>query len=100
MKRGIGSFLYTLDAKSFPPPSGDLVNYGELGTPDKPSDKRDYIEKHGSFHACFCYNTRIPESNATTPSGKRIFVSTLEADKDPFVPFIKNFLSSARIGKV
>lgn len=37
---GFFSPLWTLDVKSFPPPDGDLVNRGELGSPESPSDKR------------------------------------------------------------
>lgn len=42
MAEGLLSILMTLDVKSFPPPSGDLVNRGEFGTPKSPSDKRGY----------------------------------------------------------
>ena len=47
--KGLLSPLWTLDVKSFPPPTGDLINRGELGTPDSPSDKRKYVELHGDF---------------------------------------------------
>ncbi|MDP3846875.1 MAG: BsaWI family type II restriction enzyme [Pseudomonas sp.] len=75
MMAGYKSYLFTLDAKSFPPPTGNLINLGELGTIQQPSDKRDYIEKHGSFDACFSYNTRTIPSDKKTASGKHIYVS-------------------------
>ena len=68
MKQGFASFLYTFDSKSFPPPAGDLVNRGEMGTKEQPSDKRKYIEEHGSFDACFSYNLRTIPSLESTPS--------------------------------
>lgn len=68
MKKGFTSILFTFDAKSFPPPTGDLKNYGELGTIAEPSDKRKYIEEHGSFDACFSYNLRSVPSGAHTTS--------------------------------
>jgi transcriptional regulator with XRE-family HTH domain len=83
MRRGLVSYLVTFDAKSFPPPNGDLINRGELGSPDAPSDKRAYIELHGSFSACFSYNLRTVASNAITQSGKRIYVSTFNPQIDP-----------------
>jgi transcriptional regulator with XRE-family HTH domain len=78
MAAGFKSYLFTFDAKSFPPPTGDLVNYGELGTVERPSDKRGYIETHGSFDACFSYNLRTTPSGTTTHSGKRIFTSRFD----------------------
>ena len=86
MRRGLSSFLYTFDSKSFPPPAGDLVNRGELGSNEQPSDKRRYIEQHGSFDACFSYNLRTIPSPEYTQSGKRIFVCSLKPQEDIF-PF-------------
>jgi transcriptional regulator with XRE-family HTH domain len=83
MKKGLSSYLVTLDAKSFPPPTGDLVNRGELGSIVNPSDKRAYIESHGSFDACFSYNLRSVPSQAKTQSGRRIYVSTFNSQTDP-----------------
>ena len=83
MKKGFSSYLLTLDAKSYPPPTGDLVNRGELGTIADPSDKRAYIESHGSFNACFSYNLRTVPSGPVTKSGKRIYVSTFNDQRDP-----------------
>lgn len=88
MGKGLLSILYTFDSKSFPPPSGDLVNRGELGTPDSPSDKRKYIEEHGAFDACFCYNTRSHESGVVTSSGKRVYVSDLQEENDKFPEYV------------
>lgn len=79
MAAGYKSYLFTFDAKSYPPPTGTLVNVGELGTIESPSDKRDYIEKHGSFDACFSYNTRTVPSGPVTQSGKRIFSSRFDS---------------------
>lgn len=84
MRQGFVSFLYTFDSKSFPPPAGDLVNRGEMGSNEQPSDKRKYIEEHGSFDACFSYNLRTIPSNKSTPSGKRIFVCSLKPTEDIF----------------
>lgn len=83
MKKGLSSYLVTLDAKSFPPPTGDLVNRGELGSIASPSDKRAYIEAHGSFDACFSYNLRSEPSGTRTQSGRRIYVSTFSDQTDP-----------------
>lgn len=83
MRNGMVSYLLTLDAKSYPPPTGDLVNKGELGSPMAPSDKRAYIESHGSFDACFSYNLRTVPSAPITPSGKRIYTSTFNPRIDP-----------------
>lgn len=80
MERGYVSYLLTMDAKSFPPPNGDLVNRGELGSPETPSDKRNYIEVHGSFTACFSYNLRTVPSGVETPSGRSIYVSSFGPD--------------------
>lgn len=82
MRKGLSSYLVTFDAKSFPPPAGDLINRGELGTPGAPSDKRAYIESHGSFTACFSYNLRTVPSGASTSSGRKIFVSTFSSQTD------------------
>jgi hypothetical protein len=88
MRKGLVSILYTFDAKSFPPPHGDLVNRGELGSNEQPSDKRKYIEEHGSFDACFSYNLRSIPSLQPTPSGKSIFVSSLNPKLDILPKFI------------
>jgi len=80
MKEDYLSILVTLDVKSFPPPHGNLVNRGELGTPSSPTDKRRYIEEHGDFDACFSFNTRTSPSRDSTPSGSRIFVVHLRSD--------------------
>ena len=86
MQNGFISILFTFDAKSYPPP-GDLVNRGELGTLATPSDKRKYIEEHGSFDACFSYNLRTIGSGKITKSGKKIFVSKFD-ERDYLPEFI------------
>ncbi|MGH7813863.1 MAG: BsaWI family type II restriction enzyme [Candidatus Binataceae bacterium] len=84
MRRGYFSPLWTLDVKSFPPPHGNLINRGELGTPDAPSDKRKYIEQHGSFDNCYSANSRTVPSRGITPSGKRIYTLNLLEQPDQF----------------
>ena len=97
MAKGLSSYLVTLDAKSFPPPLGDLINHGELGSLASPSDKRAYIESHGSFDACFSYNLRTVPSGGKTKSGRRIYVSTFNPRTDPLPGVVvkawKTFLS-------
>ena len=88
MKKGLLSILFTFDAKSFPPPAGDLVNKGELGSLENPSDKRKYIEEHGSFDACFSYNLRSVPSGGSTTSGKKIYVSSFDTKQDSLVKHV------------
>ena len=89
MRKGYLSALVTLDVKSFPPSwnvseARAYQNRGELGTPEAPSDKRTYIENHGSFDLCVSYNSRTIPSLDSTPSGKRIFTVSLGGiDLDP-----------------
>ncbi len=87
MEAGYFSCLATLDSKSFPPPHGDGINRGELRRDRRGrSDKRDYFERDGLFHACYSYNTRTPPSPAKTPSGSRIKVLTFTGPQpDEFV---------------
>lgn len=91
MAKGYASYLITLDAKSFPPPNGDLINKGELGSATNPSDKRLYVESHGSFSACFSYNTRTSPSPTKTASGNRIYSSTFANGSDPFPRIVETF---------
>jgi hypothetical protein len=94
MRRGFLSALLTLDVKSFPP-SGTVSdarayqNRGELGTPGAPSDKRTYIENHGSFDLCVSYNQRTVPSRDATNSGKRIFTASLGGPPDAFEAAIR-----------
>lgn len=88
MAEGFLSILSTLDVKSFPPPHGDLVNRGELGSPQAPSDKRAYIESHGDFSACISYNSRTVPSPATTASGKKIYLGNLRGVPDSFTEIL------------
>jgi transcriptional regulator with XRE-family HTH domain len=101
MKKGLTSILFTFDAKSFPPPYGDLVNRGEFGSVASPSDKRVYIEQHGSFDVALCYNTRIEASPMKTPSGKRILVSTMSPKEDLLPNYVasrwKEFLAKHKL---
>ncbi len=87
MRRGYLSALVTLDVKSFPPSwnvsdARAYQNRGELGTPQQPSDKRMYIESHGSFDLCVSYNTRTVSSPGPTKSGKQIYTVTLGGQPD------------------
>jgi len=83
-KKGFFSPLWTLDVKSFPPPHGNLVNRGELGSPESPSEKRKYVEVHGDFDNCYTANTRSAPSGSKTKSGKRIIVLNLANQPDQF----------------
>jgi transcriptional regulator with XRE-family HTH domain len=85
MKLNFYSYLFTFDAKSFPPPQGKLINKGELGSTNSPSDKRDYIEKHGQFSSCFSFNFRTEESPTKTVSGNRIIVPSKMSDDDEMI---------------
>ncbi len=84
MRRGYFSPLWTLDVKSFPPPHGDLVNRGELGTPEDPSEKRRYIEEHGEFDNCYSANSRTVPSDGPTPADKRVYRLDLSHQPDSF----------------
>jgi transcriptional regulator with XRE-family HTH domain len=88
MKENIESILMTLDVKSFPPPYGDLINRGELGTIAKPSDKRKYIEAHGDFSICFSYNKRTVPSASSTLSGKKIETINSINEGDAFMKYL------------
>ena len=95
MQAGLLSIVLTMDAKSYPPPHGDCINYGELGGRsvgiDKIRIKRDYIERQGQFDGLFSFNTRTPPSPRNTLSGKRIYtVSPNEPQPDPLVSFLIN----------
>lgn len=98
IKKGYSSYLVTLDAKSFPPPLGDLINRGEFGTLTNASDKRKYIETHGSFSACYSYNLRSVPSGITTISGKKIYTSTFDVKKDQLPVHIVKAWQAYRLG--
>lgn len=88
------SIALTMDAKSYPPPHGDCINYGELGGRsigvEKERLKRNYVESSGQFDGLFSFNLRTPPSRENTPSGKRIYTMSLsERQPDQFVMFIK-----------
>ena len=93
MKHGYLSYLFTLDVKSFPlsetvTETRAYINKGELGTPDAPTDKRKYIEEHGSFNACFSLNKRTVPSPAETYSGKMIYTVQPNGKPDKFFEII------------
>jgi hypothetical protein len=91
--RGFLSIALTMDAKSYPPPHGNCINYGELGGRslgiEKERIKRNYIEVAGQFDGLFSFNLRTPPSDATTPSGKRIKTMSLHDESpDQLVRFL------------
>jgi hypothetical protein len=93
MQRGLTSIAITMDAKSYPPPHGQGINYGELGGRtlgvEKERLKRRYVENDGQFDAMFSYNLRTPESLADTTSGKRIMTLGMhEQQPDKLVMFL------------
>jgi hypothetical protein len=93
MQRGLTSIAITMDAKSYPPPHGVGINYGELGGRsigvEKDRIKRRYVENDGQFDAMFSYNLRTPESPVVTPSGKRILTLGMhEQQPDKLVTFL------------
>lgn len=100
MERGYFSPMWTLDVKSFPPPTGDLVNRGELGSPDNPSEKRKYVELHGDFDHMYSANSRSAPSRETTKSGKRVIAINLANQPDLFAQEViaraKAFLERGR----
>lgn len=97
MRKGYLSALMTLDVKSFPPSSTvsdtrAYQNRGELGTPAAPSDKRRYIEDHGSFDLCVSFNHRTVNSSRVTKSGKRIHTVKLGGQPDALEKAIRALL--------
>lgn len=94
MDRGLTSIAITMDAKSYPPPHGECINFGELGgrsiDVEKQRLKRNYVEVDGQFDALFSFNLRTPESPPTTRSGKRIITLKMhEGQPDKLVTFVK-----------
>ena len=93
MEHGLLSIALTMDAKSYPPPHGNCINYGELGGRSlgvaKERLKRNYIEVDGQFDGLFSFNLRTPQSPVTTRSGKRIYTMSLhEKPPDQLVRFL------------
>lgn len=92
-EKGLLSVALTMDAKSYPPPHGNCVNYGELGGRsmhvDKERIKRNYIEVSGQFDGLFSFNLRTPPSPDKTQSGKRIYTMSLnDQQPDDFVKLL------------
>jgi len=90
IEKGLLSVVLTMDSKSYPPPHGNGVNYGELGARshgvEKNRMKRDYVEIDGQFDGLFSFNLRTPPSAGNTESGKRIYTLSLhEPQPDAFV---------------
>lgn len=97
--KGLLSIALTMDSKSYPPPHGSGINYGEFGGRsqgvDKERLKRGYIETAGQFDGLFSFNLRTPPSAAKTPSGKRINTMSLsEPQPDQLVRFLIDGWSS------
>ena len=88
MEKGLLSIALTMDMKSYPPPHGNCINYGELGgrsmeaDKDKVRVKRNYIEVTGQFDGMFSFNLRTPPSPEKSASGKRIYTMSLN-DQQP-----------------
>lgn len=103
MKRGLLSIAITMDAKSYPPPHGNCINYGELGGRslgvEKERVKRNYIEVTGQFDGLFSFNSRTPSSAAITQSGKRIYTMSLhDQQPDQLVQLLAKRWSSHKTG--
>lgn len=104
MENGFVSLAITLDSKSFPPPHGDGVNYGELGgrTSEKgikeDQPKRNYFERDGDFTNGYSYNLRTPESPEITSSGSRIKTLSFSLiQPDEFVKDLQSFWIAVKI---
>lgn len=98
MQAGFFSVLATLDSKSFPPPHGNGINYGELGgrtagqVRSIAQPKRGYFEVDGDFNFGYSYNLRTPESPEVTQSGSRIKTLSFSMEQpDAFVLDTKDF---------
>ena len=96
MNAGLASVILTMDAKSYPPPHGNCVNYGELGGRSVGKEqrriKRDYVEVNGQFDGLFSFNLRTPESPTKTASGKRIHaLSFNDPQPDKLVRFLRDY---------
>jgi len=105
MENGLTSIMLTMDSKSYPPPHGDCINYGELGgrslAIEKERLKRGYIENAGQFDGLFSFNLRTPPSPPKTLSDKRIYaMSFSEKQPDKLVQFIIERWATYLKGKV
>ena len=103
MNRGLLSVAITMDAKSYPPPHGNCINYGELGGRsmgvEKDRVKRNYIEVTGQFDGLFSFNLRTPPSATKTPSGKRIYTMSLHDEQpDQFVQLLSRHWGTHKRG--
>ncbi len=103
MDKGFLSILVTLDSKSFPPPHGNGINYGELGGRtfgnDKPKQqiKRDIFEIDGDFNNGYSYNLRTPPTNNETSSGSKIKTLSFNTTQpDNFVQDVSEHWNSVR----
>jgi hypothetical protein len=104
-KHGLLSIAMTMDAKSYPPPHGNCVNYGELGgrsmvaDADKVRVKRNYIEVDGQFDALISYNLRTPPSPNETKSGKKIHTMLLhDTQPDELVELLTTHWANHKTG--
>jgi hypothetical protein len=97
MDNGFLSVMQTMDVKSFPPNhGGDLVNNGELGEPENPSEKRRYVEDMGQFSDLYAYNDRTTSSPEQTASGSRIITISIPSDDDQFIRDCRSFWETFR----
>jgi hypothetical protein len=103
MEKGFFSGLVTLDSKSFPPPHGNGINYGELGGRVEGNEvkrlqiKRNIFEIDGAFNVGISFNLRTPPSIGETQSGCRIRTLSFNMPQpDEFVQELVNFWNSIR----
>lgn len=103
MGKGFLSLLVTLDSKSFPPPHGDGINYGEFGGrtfgkgKSKLQIKRDIFEVDGDFNNGYSYNLRTPPTTGTTISGSKIKTLSFNySQPDEFVQDISKHWNKVR----
>lgn len=104
IRAGLISIALTMDSKSYPPPHGECINFGELGGRsagvEKERLKRGYVEQTGQFDGLFSFNLRTPPSGAKTASGKRIYTLSLsEKQPDELVRFLVDRWESYRKAK-
>ena len=94
MGEGYLSVLWTFDAKDYPP--RDLVNRGELGTPESPTTKRELVERDRAFDAAFVYNMRATPSEKGTEHP--VIVSSMTYGDDPLPTYVARRWREFRAG--
>lgn len=103
MQKGFFSGLVTLDSKSFPPPHGNGINYGELGGRTDGNEaqrlqiKRNIFEVDGSFNVGISFNLRTPASVGNTASGCKIKTLSFNMPQpDELVQELVNFWNTIK----